>query len=75
MKWTARDSEEAMIEGWDVFDADYYGLEIERIDTPEDGSRPAFANDVEAVRFVEARAAAGSELHAKALAIHREHDA
>lgn len=52
-------------EGWNLFESDTYGFEIER-DEDED----AFATDDEALAYVRARAKGGSPLHQMALAIH-----
>lgn len=69
-EWTREDSAAATREGWDIFDNSDHGLRIEHIDSPEDGSSPAFESDQDAFEHVAARAAAGSRLHFKALAIH-----
>jgi hypothetical protein len=45
------------------------GLEIERIDDAE-----LFDSDAAALAHVEAKAAGGSELHQRALAIHRRYE-
>jgi len=53
----------AIAEGWNVFDSSDYGLQIERIDDPEDGSEPKFEGDEAAVDFVRRRAREGSRMH------------
>ncbi len=62
--WSVADSEAAAKEGWDVFfiDSDDARPEIEKVDETD-----AFADDSEACAFVAAKAAAGSELHRRAL--------
>ena len=70
--WTNADEDAARAEGWAIYDADG-GLEIEKNDTsdaPYEGA-PEFKDDAEALAHVERRAAAGSELHRRALEIHR----
>lgn len=64
MGWTKDDSAAAYAEGWDIFDSDERGLEIERVD-----ELGVFGSDQEAVEFVSVRADYGSPLHVKAMAI------
>lgn len=71
LAWSREESAAATAEGWDVFDSSQRGLEIERIDDPEDATGetmpPAFASDEQAIGHVYARAQQGSALHQKAL--------
>lgn len=71
LAWSHEDSAAATDEGWDVFDSSERGLEIERIDVPEDAAgelnEPVFASDDAAIGHVYARAQDGSALHQKAL--------
>lgn len=67
LQWTAEDSAAAIALGWDVFDNSDRGLEIERIDVPEDDSQPIFESDCEAIADVYFRAQEGSLLCQKAL--------
>lgn len=71
LAWSSEDSAAATAEGWDVFDSSERGLEIERIDAPEDVAGeplpPAFASDDHAIGHVYAKAQEGSALHQKAL--------
>jgi len=58
-------------EGWDVFDCDLdpegqHQFQLQRIDTPEDGT-PPFPDDRDAWQHVVTRARAGSALHRAAL--------
>ncbi len=58
-------------EGWDVFDCGHDPdgrpqLQLQRIDTPEDGE-PPFPDDRDAWAFVVLRARAGCALHRAAL--------
>lgn len=70
-QWSAADSSAATAEGWDVFDNSDRGLEIERIDVPEDATGnllpPAFESDHDAIAHVYCKAQEGSSLHQKAL--------
>lgn len=70
LDWGPDDSAAASKEGWDVFDCGPR-LEIERIDDPAD-TDPVFEDDDEAIEHVRASAAAGSDLHRRALAIHED---
>lgn len=69
--WTPEDSKAAAAEGWDVFDSSDRGLEIERIDCPEDAQgnpiEATFKTDGEALGHVYGRAQSGSALHQKAI--------
>jgi len=61
----------AMREGWDVFDCDLdpegrHQFQLQRIDTPEDGT-PLFPDDRDAWQHVVMRARARSALHRAAL--------
>lgn len=56
-------------EGWALFQNSKYGIEIERIDDPEDGD-PMFPDDESAIAFVRMRAKEGSRMHAIAIEIH-----
>lgn len=69
-EWSASDSEASVIEGWDVFENNEYGTEIERIDDPLDGSDPVFDGDDSAITYVKHRASQGSDRHIRALALH-----
>lgn len=74
--WTAADDDAAAAEGWGIFEADGRGvLEIERIDCndPPHEDAPTFEYDDDAIEHVRIRALQGSELHARALAIHRKY--
>lgn len=76
--WTAADDDAACAEGWNIFEADGRGvLEIERIDCndPPHENAPTFKYDDDAIEHVRIRALQGSELHARALAIHRKYRA
>jgi hypothetical protein len=66
------DEAQAFAQGWGVFDCGYRDdgsrlLELQRIDSPAFGT-PRFQSDDAAWRHVAAAAAAGSRLHAVALA-------
>lgn len=71
LKWSREYSAMAVAEGWDVFDNNEVGLEIERIDAPgDDGGEllePPFASDREAIAHVYFKAQEGSALHQIAL--------
>ena len=62
--WTTRESNAASREGWDIFAASTGIVEIERIDDDA-----IFADDAEALAHVTAKAATGSKMHQRALAI------
>lgn len=68
--WNDDDSARASAEGWNVFevhggsDDGYYMIEREDI-------AAAFANDDRAIAHVEREASHGSELHCKAMTLHR----
>lgn len=62
--WTLDDSHRADREGWNIFESDTHGLEIER-----DDEEAIFPNDETALTHCIAMAEV-SQLHAKALAIH-----
>lgn len=66
--WTKEDSLAAQREGWDVFDAGGDGMQVQRIDAPDDGSDPLLASDAVAHRLVREGVLRGSDLHIKALA-------
>lgn len=70
LDWGPDDSAAATKEGWDIFDCGPR-LEIERIDSPEDGG-PLFEGDDEAIEHVRKKAAEGSDLHRRAIAIHED---
>jgi len=66
--WSAEDSKAAVADGWDVFDHDVRGLEIERIDDSEEADDPpCFPDDADAIWHVYNMARGGSALHQKAL--------
>lgn len=66
--WSPADSAAAEAQGWDIFDAGGdRGLEIERIDLPEDGSDATFGSDDAALAFVARRAIAKDPLALRAL--------
>lgn len=67
LKWTTEDSAAATAMGWDVFDNSERGVEIERIDAPEDDSPPTFESDDEAIASVYFNAQEGDLLCQKAL--------
>ncbi len=71
MALTRFDSKAARKQGWSIFDNDVYGTEIERIDAPDDGSEPVFANDHDAIQFVQNQAANGDANAQTALAVHQ----
>lgn len=61
--WTREESAFAMAEGWDVFEA-------ERIEIQRDDEAMRFPSDEAACAYVAQRAEEGSQLHAKAWALH-----
>lgn len=61
--WTREESAFAMAEGWDVFKA-------ERIEIQRDDEAMRFPSDEAACAYVAQRAEEGSQLHAKAWALH-----
>lgn len=74
--WLAEDSAAAAREGWDLFEcsgSDHGDLQLQRFDCPaevECAPDPyPFATDEDVWRHVRMRAASGSALHMKALAI------
>lgn len=72
--WNAEKSSAASMQGWDVFDNDKYGLEIERIDDmsevcPGGDGHPVFVSDDDAVSYVKHMAASGDDLCIYALSI------
>ena len=74
--WLAEDSAAASREGWDLFacsGSDHGDLQLQRFDCPaevECAPDPyPFDTDVDVWRHVRMRAASGSALHTKALAI------
>lgn len=71
--FSTSDQEGACAEGWAIFEAHGY-LEIEKDDNPESDDVPEFESDDAAIAHVEARAAAGSTLHHRALVIHRKYE-
>lgn len=70
--WTRDDSAAACAEGWDIFllDGDEDRPELQYL---QDDPTP-FDNDDQVIAHVEQRAAEGSPLHVKALALERSHD-
>lgn len=62
--WCESDARCAELEGWDLFENDQYGPEIER-----DDEFGLFASDHHAVDYVARRARSGSLTHRKALLI------
>jgi hypothetical protein len=78
--WTREDSDLACSEGWDLFsceDAEHEPLELERLDDPAldeclGFDEPKFPDDTAAWRHVSLGAAAGNQLHVKALAVLKE---
>jgi hypothetical protein len=75
-QWTAADANAADAEGWNIYEATGYGvLEIERnqCNDPPHEDAPTYEYDDDATEHVRIRAAHGSELHARALAIHRSY--
>lgn len=72
--WSVDDSAAALREGWDLFEcsgSDHGVVQLQRIDHPDEvegAPNPyPFADDEDVWRHVKVRAAAGSELHRKAL--------
>lgn len=66
--WSREDSKAAVADGWDVFAHDVRGLEIERLDDPEEADDPPrFPDDAAAIWHVYNMARGGSALHQKAL--------
>lgn len=63
--WPSDDQIKAQAEGWDVFENDVHGVEIER-----DQETDVFASDDDALAFVTARAAAGEAHAIRALVLH-----
>ena len=61
--WTYEESSFAMAEGWDLFDCGH--VEIQR-----DDEAMRFTSDADARDYVAKRADEGSQLHAKAWALH-----
>lgn len=59
--WDARRAAQAQRQGWDVFDCGD-GLEIQRIDCPEDGNTPFFESDAAAQIAVKEAAEGGNAL-------------
>jgi len=75
--WDVGDNLNAEALGWGLFDTGSDGhphFEIQGIDDPERGYPPEFESDADALDYVIARAADGSDLHARALAIHRQYN-
>jgi len=74
-RWTIADAHAADAEGWNIFEAHGY-LEIERNDVnhPPYQDAPHWNSDDDAIDFVKAKAAEGSERHQRALAIHEKYD-
>lgn len=77
--WTRADSRAACQEGWDLFEVsgctDDGKHMIQRLDDPASDAElgfadPKFEGDDEAITFVAERGRQGSELHAKACALH-----
>ena len=64
MRWTNKDQEQAMQEGWAIFNHPKHA-EIQK-----DDEAAVFASDEDAVSFIVERALAGSAGHAKALVLH-----
>ncbi len=60
------DSAQAIQEGWDLFECDGR-LQLQMVDSPDDGSNPKFVCDADAIIFVANKAGRGSLYHFKAL--------
>lgn len=81
-EWTGADSEQALGEGWDIFDSegsDNGPWTIQRLDDPYHlpylgFTKPVFGSDPDAWIHVVALARGGSPLHQKALAFIRENN-
>lgn len=61
-EWTIEHGEEAESQGWNIFESDERGLEIQR-----DDEAGIFDTDEDAVKYVERQAARGNECAASAL--------
>jgi hypothetical protein len=64
MRFTTKDQEQAVNEGWAIFNRPERG-EIQR-----DDEAAVFASDEEAIAFVTKSALGGSGFHARALTVH-----
>lgn len=77
-EWQARWANDAVREGWMLFNIDSTGVAaIERLDSPDDWScrepdDPTFLTDRAAINHITRRAAEGSAMHLHALALHTE---
>lgn len=70
--WTNADSDAATAEGWDVFNVDATPGSADRTRLERSDEAEIFPGDYEAWIHVVTRAAAGSDLHKRALAVVRE---
>ncbi|WP_341744682.1 hypothetical protein [Azonexus hydrophilus] len=68
--WTKEDSAAAVEQGWDVFDASVDGKIVPVIERCDEAG--VFADDYEALEFVQKQATEGSLLAAKALRLDHE---
>lgn len=75
--WSAENDVASSAQGWAIFNTSsghgHPPWELHRIDSPEDGSEPPFANDREAHEFVRRRAEAGDSLALAAVEFLKEH--
>ena len=60
----------ALQEGWGLFDVNGT-LDLQRLDEPEDGGKPVFDSDADAIRYVVNRALEGSAFHLLAIYLDR----
>ncbi len=70
--WTTADQAAADGEGWNIYEA-HGGMEIERNDINDVEGARDFDSDDTAIEFVQEKAQAGSDMHARALAIHHKY--
>ncbi len=68
--WTREDSESAVLQGWDVFQASLNGQQVPLIERCDDLA--IFEDDMEALKFVKNLAANGDLLAKKALRLDYE---
>lgn len=69
-EWTTEDSAVASAEGWGLSecqDPEHPPWELQRNDSPDDGSKPTFNGDTAAWRHVATRAREDSVLHQRAI--------
>jgi hypothetical protein len=66
--WTPEDDSQSIAQGWAICSTTDRGIQLQRIDCPEDGGRPKFKDDYAVAEFLKEQAANGDELAKRAIA-------